>query len=451
MLATLGILMVLTILVLLITNKASPVAGFVLVPLVVALVAGFGLGEIGGFMGTGLRSVVSITTMIVFAILFFSILLEAGTFDPIVDRFLGFAGENPVTIALVTAALTTVVAFDGDGSSTFLIVITALLPFYRRLRMSPLVLTTIVGLAAGVQNIVPWGGPTARAAAAIGVDPNELWVPMIPVQIVGLLASFGVAYYLGLRERTRLAGLAESASEKATDSEQEDPNTRPLPSREIQEDNEEDLTRPRLFWINLVLMLVTIAALITAILPPEFVFMIGLVVVLLVNYPNPRLQIELIQKHSRAPILIATILLSSGVFLGIARESGMFDAVTTVVANALPTALAPLLPLIVGALSVPMSILIEVNAYYLGMLPILTGVTEQAGIAPEAMAKASLIGMYTVGFPLTPLTPAFFLLVGLAEVNIGAHIRHMLPWAWLVGIVMLIAAIALGQIPFVTF
>jgi citrate-Mg2+:H+ or citrate-Ca2+:H+ symporter, CitMHS family len=198
-------------------------------------------------------------------------------------------------------------------------------------------------------------------------------------------------------------------------------------------------------------MLVTIAALITAILPPEFVFMIGLVVVLLVNYPNPRLQIELIQKHSRAPILIATILLSSGVFLGIARESGMFDAVTTVVANALPAALAPLLPLIVGVLSVPMSILIEVNAYYLGMLPILTGVTEQAGIAPEAMAKASLIGMYTVGFPLTPLTPAFFLLVGLAEVNIGAHIRHMLPWAWLVGIVMLIAAIALGQIPFVTF
>jgi citrate-Mg2+:H+ or citrate-Ca2+:H+ symporter, CitMHS family len=450
MLATLGILMVLTILVLLVTNKASPVVGFVLVPLIVALVAGFGLGEIGGFMGAGLRSVVSITTMIVFAILFFSILLEAGTFDPIVDRFLGFAGENPVTIALVTAALTTVVAFDGDGSSTFLIVITALLPFYRRLRMSPLVLTTIVGLAAGVQNIVPWGGPTARAGAAIGVDPNELWVPMIPVQIVGLLASFGVAYYLGLRERTRLAGLVESASEKATGSAQEEPDTRPLPSREIQEDNEEDLTRPRLFWINLVLMLLTIVALITAILPPEFVFMIGFVIVLLVNYPNPRLQIELIQKHSRAPVLIATILLSSGVFLGIARESGMFDAVTTVVANAIPAGLAPLLPLVVGALSVPMSILIEVNAYYLGMLPILTGVTEQAGIAPEAMAKASLIGMYTVGFPLTPLTPAFFLLVGLAEVNIGAHIRHMLPWAWLVGIVMLIAAIALGQIPFVS-
>jgi hypothetical protein len=115
-----------------------------------------------------------------------------------------------------------------------------------------------------------------------------------------------------------------------------------------------------------------------------------------------------------------------------------------------PDALAPLLPLVVGVLSVPMSLLLEVNAYYLGMLPILSEVAQQAGIPPEAMAKASLVGMYTVGFPLTPLTPSFFLLVGLAGVNIGAHIRHMLPWACLVSIVMLISAIILGQIPFPT-
>ena len=140
----------------------------------------------------------------------------------------------------------------------------------------------------------------------------------------------------------------------------------------------------------------------------------------------------------------ATSILQSGIWVSPKRKFGELDRLVE------PDALAPLLPLVVGALSVPMSLLFDVNAYYLGMLPILSEVAQQAGIPPEAMAKASLVGMYTVGFPLTPLTPSFFLLVGLAGVNIGAHIRHMLPWACLVSIVMLISAIILGQIPFPT-
>jgi len=306
-----------------------------------------------------------------------------------------------------------------------------------------------MGLAASVQDIVPWGGLTARAGAALGVDPNQLWVPMIPVQIVGLLATFGVAYYLGRKEKVRLAGLADGGNVEVSDGAAGDSGNRPVPSSQIQ-DNGEDLTRPKLFWVNLTLMVATIAILVSVILSPELVFMIALVLVLLINYPNPRLQIDLIQKHSRAPILLATILLASGVFLGISTESGIFDAITATITRAIPDALAPLLPLVVGVLSVPMSLLFDVNAYYLGMLPILSEVAQQAGIPPEVMAKASLVGMYTVGFPLTPLTPSFFLLVGLAGVNIGAHIRHMLPWACLVSIVMLISAIILDQIPFPT-
>lgn len=212
-------------------------------------------------------------------------------------------------------------------------------------------------------------------------------------------------------------------------------------------DDEEDYRRPRLFWVNLVLMVGTVAFLISAVLPPELVFMIGLVAVLLINHPDPRVQIDLIQRHAGAPVLIASILLASGVFLGISTETGMFEAIAAAIAGVLPEAAAPLLPLVVGALSTPASIVLENNAYYFGMLPILADVGEGAGIAPETMARASMIGMYTVGFPLSPLTASFYLLVGLAGVRIGAHIRHMLPWACLVGLVMLAAAVAFGQIP----
>jgi CitMHS family citrate-Mg2+:H+ or citrate-Ca2+:H+ symporter len=431
---------------LLISGRASPVAVFIVVPLGTALIAGFGLVEIGEFVTAGLQEVVSVTALIVFAILFFSVLLGAGAFEPIVNRLLSFAGENPVSIVLITAALSCI-ALDGDSSSTYLIVVGAMLPLYRRLGMNPLILTTVMVLTAGVWNMVPWGGPTARAATVVNVDPNQIWVPMIPVQAVGLLATFGVAYYLGHREKIRLQGLTtERAGGTAVSSETEDPATGLEPSDAVSSE-EEDLKRPKLVWVNLILMVATLAVLITGIIPSEFVFMIALVLVLLINYPNPRLQMDLIQKYAGAPIVVASILLASGVFLGIGNESGMFEAITTALGNALPAALASYLPVAVGLLGTPLSLIIEVNAFYLGLLPILAGLAEQAGISPLVMAKASIIGHSTAGLPINPLTGSFYLMIALTGVKIGAHIRFAFPWVLLVGTLMTIAAVAFGQIP----
>ncbi|WP_347875874.1 SLC13 family permease [Rhodococcus sp. (in: high G+C Gram-positive bacteria)] len=111
-------------------------------------------------------------------------------------------------MAVATTALAVVAHLDGAGATTFLIAVPAMLPIYERLGMSRLVLATCVGLGAGVMNMVPWGGPTARAAATLGVDANELWVPLIPAQIAGVAYALGAAYYLGRRERTRLAKVA---------------------------------------------------------------------------------------------------------------------------------------------------------------------------------------------------------------------------------------------------
>lgn len=68
------------------------------------------------------------------------------------------------------------VALDGDGASTFLITISALLPVYKRLGMRPLVLAGVVCLGAGVMNMVPWGGPTARAMAALHLSSSDMFI-----------------------------------------------------------------------------------------------------------------------------------------------------------------------------------------------------------------------------------------------------------------------------------
>ena len=83
-----------------------------------------------------------------------------------------------------------------------------MLPVYLRLKMSPVVLTCVAGLANGTMNILPRGGPTARAASALPSSVNDVFVPMIPSLIAGLVVVFVFAWLLGLQERNRLRATA---------------------------------------------------------------------------------------------------------------------------------------------------------------------------------------------------------------------------------------------------
>lgn len=443
MLTALGFGTAVVILVLLVSSRVAAVVALVAVPVVAALLAGFGLADIGEFVTSGIEDVSGVLVMFVFAILYFGVMRDAGLFDPIVRRVLRSAGTKPVAVAVSTAVLASCAHLDGAGATTFLITIPAMLPLYEAMGMSPLVLATITGLGAGVMNIVPWGGPVALASTVVGTDANELWVPMIPAQAFGLVTVLGVAYLLGRRERRRL-GFAEVATPSAG------PAMPAMPEvSEVSEVSAEDgaLRRPRLFWVNAGITALTVGVLISGVLPPEVVFMLALVLALVVNYPGMRAQQTRIDAHARGAILMASTLAAGGAFLGVMEKTGMTKAMAASFAEIMPVSAAPLLPLAVGVLAVPLSFLFGAYPFYYGVLPVLTSVGAQVGVDPVHLARAALTGEETVGFPLTPMTASFFLLVGLAKVDIGKHIRHMLPWAWLVNLAVLAMAVLTGAVP----
>ena len=175
MLAWTGFLTIGVILALLLSNRVAAVVALAGVPIVFALIAGFGPGEIGEFVADGLGGVVGVTVMFVFAITYFGVMRDAGLFDPVIRRIVRWAGNAPVTICLATTALAMAAHLDGAGATTFLITIPAMIPLFDRLGMSRLTLSVCVGLGAGTMNLLPWGGPTARAAATAGVPANELY------------------------------------------------------------------------------------------------------------------------------------------------------------------------------------------------------------------------------------------------------------------------------------
>ncbi len=466
MLSLLGFGTIAIILLLLFTQRVAAIVALAGVPLAAAFLAGNSPSEVAGFVKDGLGGVVGVAAMFLFAIVFFGIMRDAGLFDPLIARIVKWAGSAPPTVAVATTALALVAHLDGAGAVTFLIAVPAMLPIYERLGMSRLVLATCVGLGAGVMNLVPWGGPTARAAATLGVDANELWVPLIPAQIAGVVFALAIAYYLGRRERTRLAKVAagdvkaeveestarvgQRISVPATGGTDE-PASAGSGGDETPEEpdrpDEPSLLRPKLFWVNVVLVVATLAALIAAVAPPETCFIIATIVALLINYPGMKAQSARIEAHAVGAMLMVGTLLAAGVLLGVLDGSGMIESMAVSAANVIPDWMAPALPLIVGVFAVPMSLIFGPDAYYFGVLPVLIEVGDQFGISAIHLAQASIIGEETVGFPISPMTGAFYLLVGLAKVDIGRHIRHTLGWAWLVSLALLGVAFATGVIP----
>ena len=175
MLVILGFCMIAVFMVLVMTKRATPIAALILVPIIFGLFTGAGLG-MGDMIIESLLKLAPTAGLLFFAIIFFGTMIDVGLFDPLIRLILRFVKDDPVRLVIGTALLTTVVSLDGDGSTTFIIVTSALLPIYMRLGLNPVVLTVVAAMSNGVLNTVPWGGSTARASAALNVSPIDIFV-----------------------------------------------------------------------------------------------------------------------------------------------------------------------------------------------------------------------------------------------------------------------------------
>lgn len=430
MLALVGLATVLILLAAIASGVMSPLVALIVVPVAAALAAGFGL-ETAQFMLSGLQQTASVAAMFVFAILYFGIMTDAGMLDPIVTRILRSVGTDPTRIVVGTALLALLVHLDGSGAVTFLVTVPALLPLYERLRMDRRILACVASMAAGV-NFLPWTGPTLRAATALHVSTTELFRPLIPVQVVGLAFVFSVAFLLGRREARRL-NLPRN-----------DPAMEPM-AREPGERHL--LRRPGRFWVNVALTLVILGVMIGGLVDPAVMFMIGTAVALLVNYPSADVQRTRIDAHAKAALMMGAILLAAGSFTGIMKGSGMLAAMAAAMVHAIPPSMASHIPFVLGLASMPLSFLFDPDSFYLGALPVIAEVAKTFGVPPIQVGQAALLGQMTTGFPVSPLTPATFLVVGLTGIELGEHQRFTAPYLFAASVVMTFASVAFGVFP----
>ncbi|MBP6115114.1 MAG: hypothetical protein KBC57_04375 [Neisseriaceae bacterium] len=435
MLAWFGLFTIVLVLAAIISKKMSAMGALILIPIVMALLAGFSLSEVSGHAVTGIRAIAPVIGMFVFAILFFSILTDAGMFDPIIDWILKTVGHQPARIALGTTVLAVVAHLDGSGATTFLVVVPAMLPLYQRLGMDRRILACCVAMGAGVANMLPWGGPTLRAASALQVDVMALFLPVLPVMLAGLLFACACAWLMGRREAKRLMGGEALMLGLGS-------NDRDLSAAE------RGLRRPKLVWLNLGLVLLVLGSMLMGWAEPVLCFMLGAVVALWLNYPKQSDQKARIDAHAGSVMMMAGILFAAGVFTGILKNAGMLSAMAETLSANAPAQMAGHFPFILGLVSMPLSMVFDPDSFYFGILPVVSAAAHDLGVPALQMGQAALLGQMTTGFPISPLTPATFLLVGLAGVDLAEHQRFSFLYLWAISIVMTLVSVLLGVFPF---
>lgn len=431
MLALLGYATVIVFMTLIMSKKMTAFTSLIIVPLVFGYIGGFG-PKLGAFSLTGIKSVAPTAAMLLFAILFFGTMINAGMFEPLVNKIIKFVKGDPLKVLVGTAILAAAVSMDGDGSTTTMITCSALLPVYNKLKIKPLYLATIIIMQNSIMNLLPWGGPTARIMSALKLDGSEILRPLVPGMIIAIIYVIGVAYFLGLKERKRL-GITN------LDSAAMDEMAATLSEEEVA------LRRPKLIWLNWILTILVMVVLIGGKIPAVVIFEVAAALALIINYPSLKQQRKVIEINGVNAIQVIIMVLAAGIFMGVLTESKMAEAIALNLASIVPKSLGSHWTVVTAVLSIPGTFLLSNDAFYFGVLPVLAKTGAAYGFTPLQIGIASTMGQ--AFHLLSPLVAFIYLLLQLTGVDMGEWQRHAAKWSIGTFIIFVLAAAITGVMP----
>ncbi len=459
----LGLATIVAIVVTLFKSKTQPAIAFIVFPAILGIILVIGgrysFDDLAVMIKSGFNSTGPTAALFVFSVLYFGVMTDAGMFDVIIGKLMKLVGDNVIGVAVVTAIIALVGHLDGGGASTFCIVVPAMLPVYKRMHMRPTTLLRIAVLSMGVLNLMPWAGPTMRAASVLGIEAGSLWQTILPIQIFGIVLAIAHAVLAGFQEKRRGAGLHGKLAETEGVVEIQDTAV---------ESKVNELARPKLFIFNILLTIAVIAMLIWDVFPSYVPFMIGLSIALFMNYGfSAKNHKKIINLHAGPALMMCSTLMGAAVLMGILTTSlgadgkaisakvmelpadaipSVVRCLAGIVSSILPKALGQHLPLIIGILSVPLALAFDTDSYFYGMLPVMIGIGQAFGVNALPIAVAMVVCRNCATF-ISPMVPATLLGTGLAEVDIKDHIKASFLYVWAFSIICMIFAAIVGIMP----
>lgn len=434
MLSILGFSTIILFMFLVMTNRMSAFVAIIVSPILFAVIGGFG-NELGSMMLEGIKLVAPTAVLLLFAVLYFGIMMNAGLFDPVSRRILKIAKGDPVKIVIGTAILSLLVALDGDGTTSYMIICSALLPIYKRIGINPLVLATIAVMSLGtISGMTPWGGAATRAISVLGLDSTEYFKPLIPAILCGSAWIILTAYVMGRLERKRIGIIHLEKVEQEMAASQEMAAT-------IAEGKP---ANSKLVWFNFLLTLALMIALVLGLAPLPILFIVGFVIALSFNHPNLAEQKRVIKENASHAVPVVMLVLGAGIFTGILSETKMVDSMASDLLRIVPDSFGPFFTIIVGLISLPLSFLMSNDAFFFGALPVLAQSASEYGIHPIEIARAGVIGqpLHSMG----PTSAPLWVLLELVRRDLGQFQRYALIPVTILSIMFIVFALITGAI-----
>lgn len=435
-------------------KKMSPFTALVLIPLVFAIIL-VATGQVQdvnigtlirqGLFGnnskdklTAMKGTAETGVMLLFAILYFSTMLDAGLFDPITNKMIRFAKGDPMKVLVATAIVAAAVSLNGDGTTTTLICCSAFVPIYKKLDMKLMNLGVLVILQNTIMNLLPWGGPTARAMSVLGVEADILGY-LAPGMVLSILyVIFFVARSMGKKERARL-GIQELTEEELNE-------LTTISDPEVLEKR-----RPQNFVINAILTIVLIGWLVAGSfinsieVKPVVLFLVGTGLALMINYPDLKAQSKRIGDNAGDAVQVVLLVFGAGVFMGLFQGTGMAAALTDSIVHVIPKQLAGFWSLIIALISVPGTFFLTNDGFYYGVLIPFAEVGRQYGFTDMQMALASLMGQ--AFHLLSPLVAFIYLLLRLTGLDMGEWQKESAKYAAVIFVIFVVTIVLMGHMP----
>lgn len=453
MLTFLSWAMIVVFMVLIMRKKLTPFSALILVPLAFALIGSFlqlytqqtaSLLEItnptildqilviGDWAVLGIQDVSTTAVMLLFAILYFAIMLNAGLFDPVTKVMIKFANGDPVKVLLATAIVAASVSLNGDGTTTTLITCTAFIPIYKKLGLKMMNLGVLIIMMNTIMNLLPWGGPTARVISVLAIDEQAILRALVPGMIASIIFMLGAAYYMGIKERKRIGikNLTQAEIDELT---------------RVEDPAELALKRPKNIWINAIMTIALIVMLMRGTFPSVFLFLVGTGLALVINYPKLKDQKNRIQDNAGDAVQVVILVLGAGIFMGLFTHSGMADSLAISLTNIIPESFGSWWGLLVAVLSAPGTFFLSNDAFYYGVLPVLAEAGAQYGFSAMELGVASLLGQ--AFHLLSPLVAFIYLLLNLTGLDMGEWQKESAKWATGVFVIFIAIAAVTGSVP----
>lgn len=432
LLAITGFVMIGLLMFFLLKGKAIPMTLFVVLPIIGAVINGYGLADISEFIKTGVATTWGMAALFVFVVTYFGIMTDVGMFDKLVQKMIKVAGGHVLGIFLVVVLIATLGHMDGNSPTTYLIAIPALLPLCKKLKIRISAIMAVCCSVITVMNLVPWGGVLNRQSVTLAMDSSELWKAYLPMQIFGWFCCVGLAVILAKIEVKRGAGtVALEAAEESGEN--------------VLTDEELALQRPGLLWFNILLTVFIFVLLFKTSLPNYFIFMLGCVLALAVNYPNVKDQEARLQAHAPKLISLVATVLSAGVMVGVLNNTGMIVAMAQLIINVLPDFLCAHLHLVFAFFGGFIGLAVSPDPLYYGILPVLIEVCANYGIPAQSVAIAFGIGADSC-FTLAPVIASTYLGLAVSGMSLKEHMRFSFFPLWIIGLLMIVFGCMMGMI-----